>query len=481
MISTRAVTSAVQKLARRAQTPRTFRHGIVVDSCRQRLSAVGLPLAVGQPVRPKSTVSKVQFGILDDTGRAAADATIAEGGWTRVPSAVHVQRAGAEEYYLPRFWTGKAPLDVAEVTVDVSRWEQAELRSEDVPADLADELRDVYARHGVVLLRNTGLADDPEAMRRLAMEPMGDAMKYEGGANSREPVFDGVENVFDTGAPKEAHLHCAWRMAARSVASLLTHLLTFADHHEMAYVGESTRSVAFCCTASTPGVGASYLSDAVVHTDAILATELGQKLKAKGICYIRCLTDRDAYPEPDEGSGAFGGVYGVYNHWQRSFGVETPEEAEAAARAKGLEVEWGPGRYMRTKFVVSAFEYSPRHDRNLLYSSVADDAMWFDRWPGVMEMPSMSSFEDATPDKRPLLITFGDGTPFTREEYETYVDVYDQGGFPVNWRDGDVLVVCNLSYAHGRPAYSLAPGQQRELGVVLGPKYQRVGQIPGKW
>ena len=41
-------------------------------------------------------------------------------------------------------------------------------------------------------------------------------------------------------------------------------------------------------------------------TDDILATEFGQKLKNKGICYIRCLTNKERYANMD----------GVYNHWQ---------------------------------------------------------------------------------------------------------------------------------------------------------------------
>lgn len=177
---------------------------------------------------------------------------------------------------------------------------------------------------------------------------------------------------------------------------------------------------------------------------------------------------------------------GVHNHWQRSFGTESPEEAETQARAKGLEVEWhyseSGGRYMKTKYYISAFEYYAPLDRNLLYSSVADDAMWFDTWPGVCDLPVMESFETATPEQRPLLMTYGDDTPFTADELALYTDVYDRGGFPIHWNSvGDVMVVCKLRYAHGRPSFELGEGQHRDLGVVLGAMFTRVGQVPGKW
>ena len=77
---------------------------------------------------------------------------------------------------------------------------------------------------------------------------------------------------------------------------------------------------------------------------------------------------------------------GIYNTWQQSFGVQTQEKVEEIARSKGLEVEWGPGRYLRTKYYARGFEYCPQVDRNLLYSSIADNGNWFDTWPGVMEV-----------------------------------------------------------------------------------------------
>lgn len=208
-------------------------------------------------------------------------------------------------------------------------------------------------------------------------------------------------------------------------------------------------------------------------TDAMLATELGQKLKDKGICYVRCLTDRKAWEGKEQG--------GIYNHWQTSFGVETPEEVEQLATQKGLEFEWGEDRFLKTKCYISAFEYFPQMDRNVLYSSVADDAMWFDTWPGVKDLPTMSTVAEADGYQRPLKLLFGDDTPFTREELQTYVDVYDKNAMPINWQVGDVLVVCNYRWAHGRPAYSLGPEEERNLGVVLGKMYDRVGQKEGKW
>lgn len=323
--------------------------------------------------------------------------------------------------------------------------------------EIEERMRETYDRVGLVKLENTG-ADTPDKMRDLAEILLSDGIMdaYEGGANSRGQI---AMNVFDTGAPKEAHLHY---------------------HHEMAYVEESTRALGFMALAQTSAsVGATYVSDAVGSTDALMATELGRKLKEKGITYIRCLTDRET-GECDDPSNT---MSGVYNHWQTSFGVDTVEEVERAAAQKGLEFEWGGanGRFLKTKFTTSAFEYFPQLGKNLLYSSVADDSLWFDAWPGVKDLPTMGAFADATETERPLKITYGDGEDFTREELQLYVDVYDMFGVPIYWRTGDVAVVCNHRWAHGRPSYTLGAEEERTLGVVLGPMYKRLGQYDDEW
>jgi hypothetical protein len=182
------------------------------------------------------------------------------------------------------------------------------------------------------------------------------------------------------------------------------------------------------------------------------------------LCYHRNLTDREAFKDREE--------IGVYNHWQMSMLTDDPDEAVEVAKSRGLEVEWGPGRLLKTRFYVSAFEYFPGLDRNLLYSSVADDGMWFDTWPKVMHLPY---------DERPLKLTFGDGTEMTWEEKRLFVEIYDRFGMPIPWQQGDIGIVCNYRFAHGRPGIQLKEGQRRELGVIVGDTFKRVGDKPGKW
>ena len=273
---------------------------------------------------------------------------------------------------------------------------------------------------------------------------------YVGGANSRnrtdlEPFF------YETGAPLSAHLHY---------------------HHEMSYTGKSIDKIAFASFTAPqdPIRGATYLCDCKGMTKALLKTELGQKLKELGVCYHRNLTDRQGNYTPTQNAQ-------VYNHWQQSFGTECPQEAQRIAEKCGLQVDWGVDyagndRYMLTKYFAEAYEYAPNMDMNVIYSTIADHFSWFDTWPGV---------RDLQPIDRPIKMTYGDLSPITWDDWKLWIELSDEYGFPVQWKQGDAVIVCNYRFAHGRPAIELQPGEQRELGVVLGTFYDRVGVLPDKY
>jgi len=84
-------------------------------------------------------------------------------------------------------------------------------------------------------------------------------------------------------------------------------------------------------------------------------------------------------------------------------------------------------------------------------------------------------------EERPLKITYGDDTEMTQDELKQFVDIYDKYGIPINWAVGEIAVMCNYRWAHGRPIYHLEEGESRELGVVLGGVFDRIGQKEGKW
>ena len=338
----------------------------------------------------------------------------------------------------PKWWTGAPAISPDLFVIDGN-----EFRVDGQPLiaspELAERMQSTFDKVGLVHVINSGL-DDLQAMRLVATQVLKNERKYEGGANPRKII---EKNVYEVGAPLAAALHY---------------------HHEMAYIGSSTKMVSFMAHKMPKVGGATFVSDNCQATDALMATAFGQKLKALGLCYHRDLTDRDAFVGRLD--------IGVYNHWQQSMLTDDQDEAIAEARRRGLEAEWGPDRKLMTRYYISAFEYFPHLDRNLLYSSLADDGAWFDTWPLVQHLP---------PEERPLKLTFGDGSEMSPEEKKLFLDIYDDYGIPINWKVGDIALICNYRFAHGRPAVHLEEGEQRELGVLIGESFDRVQTLADKW
>ncbi len=325
----------------------------------------------------------------------------------------------------PKWWTGTPALPPELFTIDGH-----EFRVDGAPLEpskeLTERMQKTFNDVGLVHVINTGL-DKLQSMRLIATQVLKTQRDYEGGANPRKSL---EANVYEVGAPLEAWLHY---------------------HHEMAHKMPSEG-------------GYTFVSDNIQATNAILATPFGQKLKDLGICYHRNLTDRREFVGVPE--------IGVYNHWQQSMMTEDPDEAIAEARKRGLDAEWGHNGLLKTRYTVSAFEYFPQLDKNLLYSSMADDSAWFDTWPLVQHLPV---------DERPLKMTFGDGSEMTYDEKQQFLDVYDDYGIPIEWKVGDVALICNYRFAHGRPAVHVKEGEDRELGVLIGDAFDRLQTFNDKW
>ncbi|KAL9178603.1 hypothetical protein ACHAXT_001941 [Thalassiosira profunda] len=353
---------------------------------------------------------------------------------------------------IPRWWTGTPALDPILYTIDVGATYGTLTPADLLPTSaLAAEMRAKYAASGLVYVTNTGLTDLKD-QRSLARLIMGDESEYEGGANPRGRQ-EGLGSVYDIGAPLEASL---------------------AYHHEMTYKSHSVETLGFLCKHAVDRgeVGWSFVSDSVQAHDYVMGTPLGKKLQEKGLCFVRRMTDAAAELPADD-AAAKGQIY---NHWQQSWMTDDPIEAQKAAEAQGLMVAWVDdpiqGRVMTTRYYKSAFEYVPSLDRNIMVTSIADDGEWFDSWPGIQDVPQ---------EERPLEMFWGDDELFTLEEKQLWTDAYDKFGVPLPWKKGDVAVLDNMRFAHGRPGMHLLPGEQRELGVMLGKHYELQEHREDKW
>merc|ERR1712131_157115 len=126
------------------------------------------------------------------------------------------------------------------------------------------------------------------------------------------------------------------------------------------------------------------------------------------------------------------------------------------AKNQGLEVAWGPNRFLKTRWRMSPFEYCPALKKNVFYSTLTVGPHLHDFYPGVCELSYANSFEEMDENCRPIMATFGGGQPYERQDYLNIRDAYDEGAFPVGGAngmdEGDIVIVCNRRFAHGRPS-----------------------------
>ena len=235
---------------------------------------------------------------------------------------------------IPKFWTGSPSIAYDDFQIDCSKFDmdrivqrisaRDETNNKEVSKVVIDEdfhetkamveeMNYKFNKFGLVQLINTGLKD-MDSMEKVSKLVSGKGMAYEGGANLRGYL---EENVYDTGAPFTANIHY---------------------HHEMAYVKESTKWVAFLCAhgCRDPQKGGTFISENIGATDTLMNkySSLGNKLKEKGLCYIRKLPDLKHFRDNNLDSSI------VYNYWQTSMQTEDMDEAVEVANKKGLEVEW---------------------------------------------------------------------------------------------------------------------------------------------
>jgi hypothetical protein len=141
---------------------------------------------------------------------------------------------------------------------------------------------------------------------------------------------------------------------------------------------------------------------------------------------------------------------GVDLMWQEAFQTDDPQKVEAYCRASDIAWEWFEnGDCLHTHQIQrAAMSYVPTGERvwfnqaHLFHISSLD--------PGLRR--SLCSLFPA--DRLPRNAAYGDGSQIDDQVLEHIQSVYQKASVPVEWQRGDVLLLDNLFYAHGRLSYT---------------------------
>nr|VFK54372.1 MAG: Taurine catabolism dioxygenase TauD, TfdA family [Candidatus Kentron sp. TUN]VFK56634.1 MAG: Taurine catabolism dioxygenase TauD, TfdA family [Candidatus Kentron sp. TUN] len=138
---------------------------------------------------------------------------------------------------------------------------------------------------------------------------------------------------------------------------------------------------------------------------------------------------------------------------------------EDIAKRENWVLEWINGR-VRISYRREAYEYNEALGENLFFVNLSLLGVYFDDWHPFNTLPH---------EDRPFNVVHGDGAPFTEQETEYLVHVFDNHCLPIFWKPGWIAMLDNERWAHARPPFTLKSGESRKLGAMMGNPKDRIG------
>lgn len=301
---------------------------------------------------------------------------------------------------------GPAVLVADRAAADVRSWAAASR-----PA--IDELLE---RHKAILLRGFGV-DTIAKFRELLDACSTDLLEYRERSTPRSHVAGRVYS--STEYPKSQRIPM---------------------HNENSYSLVWPRRIIFCCLRPAASGGATPIADSrIVYRE--LDEQVRQAFIEKGVTYVR----------------NFG--QGVDLSWQDAFQTNERAAVEEYCRGAAITCEWfDDGEGLHTRQTRPAA---------LMVTSTGEN-VWFNQ----AHLFHVSSLEPAVRqsllalfpvERLPRHATFGDGGEIESAALDHIRDVYARASVDVTWQAGDVLVLDNLYFAHGRTPFQ----GEREVVVAM--------------
>ncbi|KND37640.1 TauD/TfdA family dioxygenase [Streptomyces anulatus] len=267
-------------------------------------------------------------------------------------------------------------------------------------------LAKLRVEHGAVLLRGFSPLD-ATGLGELATAFAGELRDYDNRSTPRTRVEDKV--FTSTEYPSDQ---------------------TIPLHNEMSYTASWPDTLFLACMVPATEGGETPLADSArIHDRMPDATR--ERFERDGVMYVR----------------NFG--LGLDLSWQEAFQTEDRDEVSAFCEKNGIQAEWLGGERLRTRHVVQATVESRASGRKVWFNQA--HLFHVSSLPASVERELRESFSE---DELPRNALYGDGSPLDAADLANVRAAYAAEEIAFPWEAGDVVIVDNEQFAHGRRPYS---------------------------
>jgi len=210
-------------------------------------------------------------------------------------------------------------------------------------------------------------------------------------------------------------------------------------HNELSYIVTYPTKLWFSCVVAPPVGGETPIAD-VRRVYERISPATREKFERLGWMLVRNYGDGLSLP------------------WQTVFHTDDKEALAAYCRDNKVSVEWKDDKHLRTRHVRPATRIHPVTGEKVWFNHIA---FWHaSSLPSDLRAEFLKQWTDM---ELPYNTFYGDGSPIEPEVADELRAAYDAETVMFRWEAGDMVLIDNISVAHGRSPYS---GPRRILAAM---------------
>ena len=210
-------------------------------------------------------------------------------------------------------------------------------------------------------------------------------------------------------------------------------------HNELSYIVTYPSKLWFCCVTAPPVGGETPIAD-VRRVYQRISPVTREKFERLGWMLVRNYGDGLSLP------------------WQTVFHTDDKEVLATYCRDNKVEVEWKDDTHLRTRHVRPVSRVHPVTGEKVWFNHIA---FWHaSSLPADLREEFLKQWTEM---EIPYNTFYGDGTPIEPEVADELRAAYDAETVRFRWEAGDMVMIDNISVAHGRSPFS---GPRRILAAM---------------